>query len=482
MEDISKKTVVSSLLWKFLERCSVQGIQFVLQIILARLLCPEDYGLIALILAFVSIANVFVQSGFNTALIQKKNADDEDFSTVFWFSLLIAVILYFVIFFSAEIISMFYNNELITPVLRIISFTLFFGALNSVQGAVVSRSMKFKKFFFSSLGGVVVSGICGIYLAYNGYGIWALVYQHLVNNVIISLILWFTVKWRPKFYFSFSKLKGLLSFSWKLLCSSLIDNIYRQVYNFVIGKRFSAEDLGFFSRGEQFPSIVATNLDGSIQSVMLPTISRYNDNSEEVKRITRKSIKISSFILWPCMLGMAAIAEPMVLFLLTEKWLSCVPYIQLACLSFVFYPIHTANLTAINAMGRSDVFLRLEIIKKAIGIVILLITLPLGIMPMAIGRVVVGLLSTLVNSYPNKKLLNYKFSEQIMDIFPSILLSIVMALFIVNFKYFELPIGLIMLLQILLGCFIYLGLSKLFNLEAYHYLKSAFVSIGKKEK
>lgn len=467
---IAKNIVIKSLVWKLFERSGTQGIQFIIQIILARLLCPEDYGVLAILLAFIAIANVFVQSGLNTALIQKKDADNEDFSSVFWVSLVIALVLYFVIFLAAPYIAKFYHNQILLPVLRIISLTLFFGSLNSIQNAYVSKHLLFKRLFFSSTGAVIISGIVGVVLAANGFGIWSLVIQHLLNNAVISLILWLTVKWRPQFIFSVGRIKPLFSYGWKLLGSALLETGYRQLYNLVIGKVFSGVQLGYFSRGEQFPQLIATNIDGSIQSVMLPTLSAVNDNTENVKKIARKSISLSSFILIPFMFGMAAVSENMVLLLLTEKWLPCVPFIQLSCIAFSFYPIHTANLTAINALGRSDIFLKLEIIKKIVGILILFISLPFGLMWMAVGRVISSLISTIINSFPNKKLLNYSYFDQIKDTFPAFFLSFCMMVVIFIVGKIDLPLLVLFIIQILVGILFYIIMAKIFKIAIFDYL------------
>lgn len=476
---ISRNTVVASLIWKLLERGGTQGIQFVIQIVLARLLCPEDYGVLAILLALIALANVFVQSGLNTALIQKKDSDIEDFSSVFWISLVIAALLYIILFFLAPIIAGFYHNDTLKPVLRVISITLFFGALNSIQNAYVSKNLLFKRLFYSSTGAVFISGILGVILASNGFGIWSLVFQQLVNNAVISVILWFTVKWRPSFFFSIKRIKPLFSFGWKLLGSALLDTGYRQLYNLVIGKAFSGEQLGYFSRGEQFPHLIATNIDGSIQSVMLPTLSAVNTDSNEVKKIARKSISLSSFVLMPFMFGMAAVADNMVLLLLTEKWLPCVPFIQLSCIAFAFYPIHTANLTAINALGRSDIFLKLEIIKIIFGVLILVVSLPFGLIWMAIGRVVTSLLSTIINSFPNKKLLNYNYFEQLKDISPSLIISCFMSIIVYLLGLIPIPLFFVFILQLISGFVIYISLCRLFKIEMFYYLLQTIKGLRK---
>lgn len=467
---IAKNTVISSLIWKFLERGGVQGVQFVLSIILARLVSPEDYGVIALILVFIQIATVFIQSGFNTSLIQKKESDDTDFSSIFYLSLFVALICYVVLFFAAPFIAKFYNQEILTPVIRVISFTLFFGAVNSVQNAYVSKTMQFKRFFYSSMGAVIGSGIVGVIIAYMGYGVWALVAQQLIRDVLICIILWFTVKWRPKLLFSFTRVKSLFSFGWKLLCSGILDTIFRNIYNLIVGRIYNSEILGVFNRGHQFPQVIATNLDGSIQSVMLPAISNKNDNIEEVKRMTRRSISMSAYLLMPCMFGMAAVAESLVKLLLTDKWLPCVPFLQLACFSYAIYPIHTANLTGINALGRSDIFLKLEIIKKTITVINILVTLPFGIYAMAIGQVVAAVISSFINAFPNKKLMNYSYFEQLKDLLPSFIVSIFMAVCVWSLKFISLPSSILLLLQISLGFILYIIFSKVFKLETFYYL------------
>ncbi len=468
-QPVSKNKVISSLIWKFLERGGVQGVQFILSIILARLVTPEDYGVIALLLVFIQIATVFIQSGFNTALIQKKDSDDLDFSSIFYLSFFVAVVLYVILFFTATFVAGFYKSDELTKLLRVISLTLFFGAVNSVQNAFVSKTMQFRRFFFSSMGAVIGSGIVGIVLAYKGFGVWALVFQQLVRDFLICVILWFTVKWRPRLMFSFQRVKTLFSFGWKLLVSGLLDTIFRNIYNLIVGKIYDKETLGYFNRGQQFPQVIATNLDGSIQSVMLPTLSSHNDNVEEVKRITRRSISMSAFLLMPCMFGLAAVAEPLVKVLLTDKWLPCVPFLQLACISYAIYPIHTANLTGINALGRSDIFLKLEIIKKVIIVLNIIITIPLGIYAMAIGQVVSAFIASFINAFPNRKLMNYTYLEQWKDLIPSFLCSIVMAVCVWGVHFIPIHSILLLLLQIFIGIVIYILLCKLFKIETFSY-------------
>ena len=373
------------------------------------------------------------------------------------------------LFFGAPLVAWFYKAEELTKLLRVISLTLFFGAVNSVQNAFVSKTMQFRRFFFSSMGAVIGSGIVGIIMAYKGFGVWALVFQQLVKDFLICVILWFTVKWRPKLLFSFQRVKLLFSFGWKLLISGLLDAVFKNIYNLIVGRIYDKDVLGVFSRGRQFPQVIATNLDGSIQSVMLPTLSSHNDDVAEVKRITRRSISMSAFILMPCMFGLAAVAEPLVTVLLTEKWLPCVPFLQLACISYAIYPIHTANLTGINSLGRSDIFLKLEIIKKIITIMNIIITIPFGIYVMATGQVLTAFINSFINAFPNKKLMNYTYLEQWKDLMPSFLCSIVMAICVWSLHFLQIPSIALLLLQIGMGIGLYILLCKIFKIETFLY-------------
>ena len=480
-ENNMKSQVLSGLFWKLMERFGTQGIQFIVQIVLARLLMPEDFGVIALITIFMAIANVFVQSGFNTALIQKKNADAIDFSSVFYLSLGVAGLLYVVLFFTAPFIADFYREPQLLSVVRVLSITLFFGAVNSIQNAVVARTMQFKRFFFSSLGGIIPSGIVGITMAYMGYGVWALIWQQLTNQLLITLILWFTVKWRPKLIFSLSRLKKMFSFGWKLLLSSLLDTTYTNLYGLVIGKTYDSAMLGFYNRGSMFPNLIVTNINGSISSVMLPALSANQDNRSIVKAMVRRSIVTSSFIIFPLMVGLAVCAEPLITLILTDKWLPCVPFLQLMCISYAFWPIHTANLQAINALGRSDIFLRLEIAKKCLGVVILGLTIPYGIYVMVAFQPIVSFISTIINSFPNRKLLNYSFKEQWSDVMPSLLLSGLMGVIVYGIQFIGWNSGVTLVVQVIVGAALYIGFAYLCKLECLTYLLDTITVLIKRK-
>ncbi|MHA5065621.1 lipopolysaccharide biosynthesis protein [Cetobacterium somerae] len=470
MQKTLKSEIIGSLIWKFLERGGTQGIQFVIQIILARILTPEDYGVIAIITIFIALANVFVQNGLSTALIQKQDADEEEFSSVFYLSLLIACFLYCILYITAPLISDFYKDAILTKVLRVLSLTLFLGAFNSIQNTIIAKNMDFKKQFFSSVIAITVSGVFGIFMAYNNFGIWSLVYQQLCNQLLICIILLNTVKWRPKRMFSFYKIKKLFVFGSKILFSSLLDTLYVNITSLVIGRVYTPLMLGYYNRGNQFPQLIVSNFNGSIQAVIFPTLAKEQDNKDKVKAIVRRSIVTSSYIIFPLMIGLMVIAEPLIKLLLTNKWLPSVPYLRIFCLSYALWPIHTANLQAINAIGRSEVFLKLEIIKKILGIIILLITIKYGVYAIAVGVLISGILSSFINGYPNKKLLKYGYLEQVKDIIPSLLISLLMGMIIYSIFFLKLNDLLTMIIQIILGIIIYIILSYSLKLECFFYI------------
>ena len=352
--DIDKNTTVKNFIWRFAERCGAQLVTFVVSIVLARILSPDDYGTVALVTVFTTILQVFVDSGLGVALIQKKNADDLDFSSVFYFNFVVCIVLYAGMFFAAPIIASFYNDLTLIPIIRVISLTIVISGIKGIQQSFVSRNMLFKRFFFSTLGGTIFSAILGVAMAYAGCGVWAIVAQQLSNTAIDTLILWLTVKWRPKKMFSWERLKTLFSFGWKLLISSLLDTGYSNLRSLVIGKIYSPSDLAYYNQGDKLPSTVITNINTSIASVLLPTLASKQDDRKQLKNMTRRAIKTSTYIIAPLMMGLAFCAPPIVRLILTEKWVPCVPYLRIFCITYMFYPIHTANLNAINAMGLSD--------------------------------------------------------------------------------------------------------------------------------
>ena len=373
-------------------------------------------------------------------------------------------------FIAAPYIAGFYNDVSLTPIIRVISLTIVISGVKGIQQSYVSRNMLFKRFFFATLGGTIFSAFLGIGMAYAGCGVWSIVAQQLSNTAIDTLILWITVKWRPKKMFSWSRLKSLLSYGWKLLASSLLDTVYNNLRNLVIGKIYTSADLAYYNQGDKFPKVVITNINASIDSVLLPSMSGEQENCERVKSMTRRAIKTSTYIMAPLMMGLLFCAEPIVKLLLTEKWLPCVPYLRIFCFTYMFWPIHTANLNAIKAMGRSDFFLKLEIIKKVMGLALLLFTMRISVMAMAYSLIVSGILSQIINSWPNWKLLNYNYFEQLRDILPSIIIAVGMGICVYFISFIPMPTIVTLLIQIVIGAVIYIGVSAALKLEEFEYL------------
>ncbi|TSI11327.1 lipopolysaccharide biosynthesis protein [Lysinibacillus sp. BW-2-10] len=476
---VTKDKVLTSLIWKFMERGGTQIVQIIVTITLARLLLPEEFGLIALISIFISIASIFVQSGFTTSLIQKKVVDELDFSSIFIFSLFVATILYFLIFFTAPLLSIFFSQQSLTPIIRTLSITLFLCAVNSVLNAVIARKMQYKKLFLGSLIANSISGVIGIILAFNHFGVWALVWQQLSNQITITIFLWISLKWRLHFKFSFTKIISHLSFGWKLLVSTLLDTLYYNLIGVLITKIFSPTLLGYYNKGALFPEIIINNLNGSIQSIMLPTLASFQDDKLRMKTIVRRAIVTSSFIIFPMMVGLAVIAESLVELILTEKWLPAVPFLQIFCAICALKPIHTANLQLINAIGRSDIILKLEVIKSIIGIIIIALTIPYGVQSLVLGNFVNGVIFCFIYAFPNIKFVNYSLFEQLKDVLPSFVLSIIMGFIVYQIKWFEFPLILTLVIQIFCGAILYIGMSVIFKLECFTYILSTIKEMFK---
>lgn len=480
MESRTGNTIITNFIWRFAERCGAQLVQFIVSIVLARLLAPEVYGTIALITVITTILNVFVDSGMGSALIQKKDADSEDFSTVFYFNMCVCIILYIGLFISSPWIAQFYKDPTLTPVIRVLGLTIVISGVKNIQQAYISKTMQFKRFFFATLGGTIGAAVIGIWMAFEGFGVWALVAQQIFNATVDTMILWITVKWRPKKEFSFERLKGLFSYGWKLLASSLLDTVYNNIRQLIIGRMYTPSDLAFYNRGKQFPDVIITNINTTIDSVLLPTMSQEQDNTERVKAMTRRAIKTSTYIMAPLMMGLAFCAKSVISLFLTDKWLACVPYMQIFCITSMFYPVHTANLNAIKAMGRSDLFLKLEIVKKVVGMVLLLSTMWFGVMAMAYSLLVSSVLSQIINSWPNRKLLGYGYLEQIRDFAPGILLAVGMGISVYFIGFIPLPAGISLMIQIVAGAIIYVSMSALLKLEEFDYLLGMIKSFLKK--
>ena len=429
MEKSKNNSILKNFIWRFAERCGAQLVTFIVSIVLARILAPEDYGQIALITVFTTIMQVFVDSGLGTALIQKKDADDLDFSSVFYFNFVVCLALYAIMFVAAPVIAVFYNDSSLTPIIRVISLTIVISGVKGIQQSYVSRNMLFKRFFYATLGGTVFSAFLGIGLAYSGFGVWAIVAQQLSNTAIDTLILWLTVKWRPKKMFSWERLKALLSFGWKMLASALLDTVYGNIRSLIIGKLYSSADLAYYNQGDKFPSVIANNINTSIDSVLLPTMAGVQDDPSRVKSMTRRAIKTSTYIMAPLMMGLAFCAEPIVRLVLTDKWLS---------------------------------------------------TMWFGVMAMAYSLLISSVTSQIINSWPNRKLLNYRYLDQLKDILPGIALAIFMGCCVHLVGLLHLSNAVTLLIQIPMGAVIYIGASAALHLESYEYLMGMIRPVLKK--
>ena len=465
-----KQLVFTNLIWRFMERGGAQLVSFVVSIVLARLLEPELYGTIALVTVITSILNVFVDSGMANALIQKKDSDDLDFSSVFYFNVGFCLVLYAGLFVAAPLISRLYGMPDLVPIIRVLGLTIVVSGVKNVQQAYVSKTMQFRRFFFSTLGGTLFSAAVGIAMAYMGFGIWALVMQQLLNAAVNTAILWLTVGWRPKRMFSFERLTGLISYGWKLLASALLDTVYLKLYQLVVGLKYTASDLAFFNKGDQLCVLVVENINASIDSVLLPVLSSEQDNKDSVREMTRRAIKTSSYIMMPIMAGMAVCAEPLIRLLLTEKWLPCVPYMQVFCICYALYPLHTANLNAIKAMGRSDIFLKQEIIKKILITAVIFATMGISAFAIALGEIVSGLASLLINAWPNRKLMGYMYRMQLRDIMPAALASLAMAAVVWPVTLLGLNDFVTLIIQVPLGVAVYVAISAVFKIDSFGFM------------
>ncbi len=466
--------------WKFAERTASQGVAFVVSVVLARILLPKEFGVIAMIQVFMAIAQVFIVSGFSSALIQKKDADNLDFSTILHCSILLSVVLYLVLYLISPNIAYFYNEPQLIPVTRVLGLTLLLSAYNSVQQAWVSRHMKFKLFFYSTLSGNVVSGIVGVIMALMGYGVWALVAQSLLSQIINSIVLAYLIDWRPNFIFSKTRAVPLIQYGWKILGSDLISTIFFQLRQLLIGKFYSASDLAYYNRGISVPELVSANIDKSLVQVLFPAMSNFSDSKEKIKELTRKSMRFTSYAMFFLLTVLIVLAEPLVRIIYTDKWLACVPYFQLMGLAKMIQTVSNANLQSFKAVGRSDIVLKLEFIKKPVGFLLIFVSFRISIFALALTLPIYGLFSAFVNAYSNRTVLEYTIREQLSDLEPAVLLSI--GIYILSYSYMFLNISDVakILLGLAISTLFYLGMSYFFKLETYMYFINIIKKIFKK--
>ena len=481
-QNLKRKTIASAF-WKFAERMIAQMVSLIVSIILARLLTPDDYSVVGIVAIFFAFANVLISGGFNTALIQKKDADKEDYSSVLVISLIAATVLYVAMFFCAPLIASAYHKSILVPVFRIMGLTLFINAFKAILCAYISSRLQFRKFFFATIGGTLISAVVGISMALSGYGPWALVAQQMTNSIIDTLILYITTRVRFSFRLS-KKSKGLFKYGWKILVASEISVLYDEMNPLVIGLKYSGADLSYYTKGKSFPGLVNSTVGNTLSAVLFPSMAKVQDDKQAILSYTRRFMRLSSFLIFPIMIGFLVVAEQFVLLLLTEKWSPAVIYIQAFCIVYMFDMIQIGNLQVIRAIGRSDLILILEIIKKSTYFTVILLFVLFTDKPeyLALACIINTLFATIVNTYPNRKLIGYRYRMQLIDVLPNFLMSVLMGGVVYTVGLLNLALLPLLLLQICVGVGFYLLLSIITRNENLKYLWKTLKSFVKKEK
>lgn len=462
MSDIKKKTA-NGILWSTIERFSVQGIQFVILIVMARVLSPSDYGIVGMLTIFLAVFQSLVDSGFSQALIRKEGRTETDNSTVFYFNLIAGLILYFVLYISAPFIADFYDLQELVSITRWIGLSIILNSLIVVQRALLIIKVDFKTQAKASLIAVVLSGTIGITMAYSGWGVWAIVSQQLINIGTNVLLLWKKTHWHPMLSFSWKSFHELYAFGSKLLISGLIDTVYRNIFQIAIGKHFSATDLGYYTRAQQFSDFPSANLTGILQRVTYPILCGIQNDDEYLSQIYRRFLRLSAFIVFPLLIGLSAVSKPFILLILNEQWEYTATLLQIICFSMMWYPIHAINLNLLAVKGRSDLFLRLEVIKKIVGCSILCITIPMGLIPICLGQVLSSLLALIINTHYTGRLIHIAFIRQMKDLCPILLLSLTMGGLVFYLSTLFTSYSLQLLISISVGAIYYITCSHVFK-------------------
>lgn len=470
--DIIKKKAFSGVIWKGLERVCAQLVSLVVSIILARILVPDDYSVVSIVTIFFAFCNVFISSGFNTALIQKKNADIEDYSSVLLVSVVIATVLYLLMFLLAPMIANLYDKEILVAIIRVMALTFFINAFKSVLCAYISNNLQFKKFFLSTIVGTIISAIVGIIMALKGFGPWALVAQQMTNSIIDALILYVTTRIKFVFKISLERLKSLFSYGWKMFVASIISTIHEEIKPLIVGVKFSTEDLAFYNKGKSFPNILNSSISDTISAVLFPVISKFQESKESVLNITRRFMGVASYIIFPVMIGFLVVSDSFIEILLTEKWSASAGYVKIFCLTYMFNIIQNGNLQAIRAIGRSDIILKLEILKKSLYLLVIILFVIFSNSPyiLAISEIICTIIATIINSRPNRKLIGYKYSYQIADLLPNLLSAVFMGIVVYSIQFIISNKIACLLVQILVGMIIYLIISVVTKNKNFTYL------------
>ena len=477
-----KQKTISGLFWQFCQKALSQVISFSVSVVLARLLMPEEFGVVALAGMLTVLLGIFIDCGFGSALIQKKNADNLDYNTIFWTQVLFSSIIYFIIFALSPSFAKLFNVPALANVIRVLALGMILGSIQSIQNVIVTRKMVFKTYFYATMIGSVLSGCIGIYLAYCGWGVWALVTQHLSSTILNTLTVFVQVRWMPRFVFSFDRFKSLFGISSKYMLSNIIGTVFSQLRGYVIGLKYTATDLAYYNRGEGVPKIFINNIDASINTVLFPVFAKIQDDRLTVKDALRRSIKTSSYLIFPMLLGLAAIADNLVIVLYTEKWVKCIPFMQVFCISECFTILNTANLQALKGIGKINTILKLEVYKKPVMIAILIYTMYISPLAIAAGMCIYGIYTMVINALPNRKYIDYHIVEQLKDVSENALLAIVMALIVYMVGRMDMNLYVKILFQVLIGIILYVSASELLHLESLQYVKKNMQSYFKKYK
>jgi O-antigen/teichoic acid export membrane protein len=467
MKNLKQKTV-DALIWRGMEIFGQQGMRVVIQIVLARLLLPEQFGLIGMLTIFIMLAEVFINSGFGQALIQKKNADHADECSIFYFNIIVSVIATGILWLLAPWIAVFYKQPLLIPLTRVLSLNLIINAFAQIQITILTKKIDFKSQLKVGVSASLFSGVVGVLMAYKDFGVWALVGQQVSRSLLQTMIYWFVSDWRPALILSFSSLRSLFNFGSKLLFSGLLGAVFNNIYLVVIGKLFSLADLGFYSKAKNLQQFPVRSTSSIVSSVTFPVFAIIQDERNRVKVGVRKSLTTLVMIITPCMLGLAIVARPLVSVILTDKWLPCVPFLQLLCIEGILWPLHVINLDLLKALGRSDLFFRLEVIKKILTVISIAVTYRWGILAMIYGQIIMSILAYYLNSYYSGKLINYSIKEQMFDLAPYFGLAIVMGISVYSIKWFPFPNNLALLAtQVLVGFSVYTAMGCVFKMPAF---------------
>lgn len=470
-EESLKKKAIKGVGWSLGGSVASYGITFLVGIVLARLLSPEEYGLIGIITIFITIANNLVDSGFSQALIRKNDATDLDFNTAFYTNLFVSIFIAVVLSICAPFISDFFDRPELTALTQVMSVLVIINAFCLIQNTVIVKNLKFKIQTKCSITSSLLSGVIGIFMAYSGYGVWSLVCQQISKQLFNTIFLWMVNRWLPSFQFSFSSLKEQWAFGWKLLASTMLNSIWSEIYQVVIGKCYSPQTLGLYTKAKEYPRLFSQNLQEVIQKVSYPTLSKLQDDKQVLKAAYKKIIKVSMLLTSVLMFGLAGVAKPLILILIGEKWLPCVPFMQIICFNMVLYPLHSLNLNMLKVQGRSDLFLKLEIYKKIIAILPILLGVFFNIYWMLICSVFTGVIAYYLNVYYSGPFLNYSIKEQVLDVLPSLAIGLSMAVILYLLSLFNImPVALI-LIQIAIGTGYVFLVCEYFRLDEYLELK-----------